>query len=36
MLPKRPYNTECTTPAGLHAFGLGYSPFARHYLGNLG
>ena len=23
------------TPAGLHVFGLGYSPFAHHYSGNL-
>jgi hypothetical protein len=32
---KRPYNPECTTPVGLHTLGLGCSPFARHYLGNL-
>jgi hypothetical protein len=34
--PERSYNTERTTPAGLHTFGLGCSPFARRYLENLG
>ena len=30
-----PITPTYATPAGLHVFGLGYSPFAHHYLGNL-
>jgi hypothetical protein len=34
--PIRPRNPGCTTLAGLHAFGLGSSHFARRYYGNHG
>ena len=34
--PIRPHNPGCTTLAGLHAFGLGSSHFARRYSGNHG
>jgi hypothetical protein len=34
--PVRPHNSKCTTLAGLHAFGLGCSQFARRYFGNHG
>ena len=34
--PIRPHNSEYTTLAGLHAFGLGCSQFARRYFGNHG
>ena len=30
-----PITPPCATPAGLHAVGLGSSPFAHHYLGYL-
>ena len=30
-----PLTPACATPAGLHAPGLGYSPFAHHYSGYL-
>ena len=32
--PCRPYNPEYATPTGFHVFGLGCSPFARHYSGS--
>jgi hypothetical protein len=32
--PCRPYNPEHATPTGFHVFGLGCSPFARHYSGS--
>ena len=33
--PQKPLTPACATLAGLHAPGLGSSPFAHHYLGNL-
>ena len=35
ILPYVPTTPICATPAGLHAFGLGCSPFAHHYSGYL-
>ena len=35
ILPYVPATPICATPAGLHAFGLGCSPFAHHYSGYL-
>ena len=32
----KPHNPGLTTPVSLHKPGLGYSPFARRYLGNRG
>jgi hypothetical protein len=36
MLSNRSYNPQSTTLSGFHGPGLGCSPFAHHYLGNLG
>ena len=33
--PAESCNTDDTTRKGLHIISLDYSPFARHYLGNL-